>query len=319
MKQTTFGDTGLQVSALSLGCMYFGTTVDEATSFRLLDAYYDAGGRFLDTANNYAFWVDGAEGGESEALVGRWLSQRGRRDEIFLATKVGANPTVPNGGFETAEGLSAAAVRAALDASLRRLQTDRIDLYYAHIDDRATPLEETVEVFGELVDQGLARRVGCSNTMTWRIEQAREAARRLGVAAYCCVQQRHSYLRPKPGSDFDVQVAASEELLDYCASEQVALLAYSTLLAGALTRQRRPVPDAYAGADADARLGVLHAVADEVGAKPNQVALAWLNASTPPAIPLVAASSEAQLSENLGAMDIRLDAEHMRRLDSAGA
>jgi aryl-alcohol dehydrogenase-like predicted oxidoreductase len=319
MKQMTFGDAGLQVSALCLGCMFFGTTVDEATSFRLLDAYYDAGGRFLDTANNYAFWVDGAEGGESEALVGRWLSRRGRRDEMFLATKVGANPTAPGGGFETAEGLSASAVRAAIEASLRRLETDRVDLYYAHVDDRATPLEETVAVFGELVDQGLAGRIGCSNTMTWRMEQARGMARRLGVEGYCCVQQRHSYLRPKPGSDFGVQVAAGEELLDYCASERIALLAYSALLAGALTRERRPVPDAYAGADAETRLGVLHSVADEVGASPNQVALAWLNASTPPVIPLVAASSEAQLSENLGALDIHLDAEHMRRLDSAGA
>jgi aryl-alcohol dehydrogenase-like predicted oxidoreductase len=319
MRTIPLGGSGTDVSALCLGCMCFGTTVDERTSFALLDRYVDAGGRFLDTADNYAFWVDGAQGGESEALLGRWLRDRGARDDVFLATKVGANPTVPGRGTETAEGLSAAAIAKAVQGSLRRLGTDRIDLLYAHIDDRDTPLEETLGAFGGLVAAGTVGRVGVSNMRAWRVERARGTARWLGVAEPCCVQQRHSYLRPRPGSDFGVQVAVDDDLLHLCATEGVGLLAYSALLAGAYARADRPVPDAYAGADTDARLAALEAVAAEAGASPNQVVLAWMLAGNPPAIPLVAASTEPQLAENLAAVDLRLDAALLDRLDATGA
>jgi aryl-alcohol dehydrogenase-like predicted oxidoreductase len=297
MNELPLGDSGASVSALCLGTMFFGTTVDEETSFAVLDRYYDAGGRFFDTANNYAVWVDGGEGGESEALLGRWMRERGNRDDIFLATKVG--------GWHD-EGLGAAAIARGIEGSLERLGTDRVDLYYAHVEDRSVPLEETVDAFGDLVAAGKVRHVGCSNHPAWRIERARS----LDGTRYCCVQQRHSYLRPRPGADFGRQLPAGEELLDYCASEGVGLLAYSVLLGGAYTRDDRPLPEPY---EADAgRLETLHAVAEETGATPNQVVLAWLLRGG--VIPLIAASSEEQLAENLGSLEVELSADQLERL-----
>jgi aryl-alcohol dehydrogenase-like predicted oxidoreductase len=321
MRTVTLGDTGLQTSAMCLGCMYFGTRVDEATSFLLLDRWFAAGGRFLDTANNYAFWVDGSRGGTSELLLGRWLHDRGVRDEIVLATKVGGRPTVAGGGFDALEGLSAPAIAAAVDESLQRLQTDYIDLLYAHWDDRGVPIEETVGAFGALVASGKVRHVGASNTRSRRLERARAAARAQGVTPYCCVQQRHSYLRPRPGAEVSptTTVTADDDLFDLCASENVGVLGYSPLLGGAFTREDRPLPAAYRGPDSDARLAVLRAVAAERGATPNQVALAWMMGSTPAVVPLVAASSEAQLDELVAAADLTLDADARARLDAAGA
>jgi aryl-alcohol dehydrogenase-like predicted oxidoreductase len=196
------------------------------------------------------------------------------------------------------------------------LGTDRVDLYYAHVEDRSVPQEETVGAFGELVTAGKARHVGCSNAPAWRIERARGIARAGGGAPYCCVQQRHSYLLPRPGTDLGRQLASSPELLDYCADQGVGLLAYSVLLGGAYTRDDRPLPDGYAGADADARLAVLREVAGETGATPNQVVLAWLLRGAPPVIPLIGASSEEQLAENLGALELELSAEQLERLNA---
>jgi aryl-alcohol dehydrogenase-like predicted oxidoreductase len=305
MDQLQLGDSGASVSALCLGTMFFGSSVDEPTSFRLLDRYYDAGGRFFDTANNYAYWLEGWEGGESESLLGRWMEQRGNRDELFLATKVGAYGD---------EGLSAQAIRGGIEASLRRLGTDHVDLYYAHVDDRTTPQEETVGAFGELVAAGSVRHLGCSNHMAWRIEAARRTARELGSSPYCCVQQRHSYLRPARGADLGRQLPVTEELLDYCASEGVGLLAYSVLLTGAYSRDDRPLPEAYA--HEAGRLETLRAVAEEAGATPNQVVLAWMMQGTPRVIPLIGASSEEQLAENLGALEVELSAEQLERLSA---
>jgi aryl-alcohol dehydrogenase-like predicted oxidoreductase len=306
MQELPLGDSGATVSALCLGTMFFGTTVDEATAFAVLDRYYDAGGRFFDTANNYAAWIDDGEGGESEALLGRWMGERANRDDIFLATKVG--------GWRD-EGLGAAAIARGIEGSLERLGTDRVDLYYAHVEDRSVPQEETVGAFGELVTAGKALHVGCSNAPAWRIERARGIARAGGGAPYCCVQQRHSYLLPRPGTDLGRQLPSSPELLDYCADQGVGLLAYSVLLGGAYTRDDRPLPDGYAGPDADARLAVLREVAGETGATPNQVVLAWLLRGTPPVIPLIGASSEEQLAENLGALEVELSAEQLERLN----
>lgn len=298
MNELPLGDSGATVSALCLGTMFFGTTVDEETSFAVLDRYYDAGGRFFDTANNYAVWVDEGGGGESESLLGRWMRERGNRDDIFLATKVG--------GWHD-EGLGAKAIARGIEGSLERLGTDRVDLYYAHVEDRSVPLEETVGAFGELVAAGKVRHVGCSNHPAWRIERARG----LDGVRYCCVQQRYSYLRPRPGADFGRQLPASEELLDYCENEGVGLLAYSVLLGGAYTRDDRPLPEPY---EADAgRLETLRAVAEETGATPNQVVLAWLLRGG--VIPLIAASSEEQLAENLGALEVELSADQLERLD----
>ncbi len=297
------GKTGEQVSAMALGCMYFGSRTDETTATALLEQYLGAGGTFLDTANNYAFWLDGFGGGESERFLGRYLAKRGNREAVFLATKVGANPTVPGGDFGTAEGLSAAAIEKAVDESLARLQTDYIDLYYAHIDHRQSDLTETLATFNKLVESGKVRYIACSNMMSWRIERARTISRAKGWAAYCGVQQRYSYLRPVAGANFGVQESVSAELLDYCKAEgSTTLLAYSPLLNGAYTRQDRDFPEAYLGADTDARLQALNEVAAELGATPNQVVLAWLMQNTPKAVPVVAASTKAQLTEILGSV-----------------
>ncbi|MEO7913421.1 MAG: aldo/keto reductase [Roseiflexaceae bacterium] len=320
MYQLTLGSTGIATSALCLGCMYFGTRVAEQASFMLLDQFLDAGGTFLDTSNNYAFWHAGAHGGESEALLGRWMQQRARRDQIVLATKVGAMPTIPGGGFAHMEGLSANAIIRAVEGSLTRLQTDYIDLYYAHVDDRTTPLDETLEAFDRLVRAGKVRALGCSNMVTWRIEQARGLSRTHQWAAYSCVQQRHSYLRPKLGADFGVQESASEELLDYCrAHTDLRLLAYSPLLHGAYTRRDVPLQAEYAGADTEARMQALTQVASEVNATPNQVVLAWLLQGTPAVIPIIAASTSEQLQENMAAVQLQLHAKHLDLLTRAGA
>jgi aryl-alcohol dehydrogenase-like predicted oxidoreductase len=313
MGSVPLGITGEEVSQFCLGAMYLGSRTDAELSIQLLDQYAEAGGSFIDTANIYAHWVPGHAGGESEALLGVWMKERGNRSRMFLASKVG----FPYPGVE--QGLRAAQIEAECDKSLRRLGVETIDLYYAHVDDRNTPMEETLEAFQRLVQAGKARFIGASNFLAWRLEEARWVSQANGWAEYCCVQQRHTYARPKPGASFDPQISSNDDLLDYCRSRPLTLLAYSPLLGGAYTRPDRPMPEQYAGPDADARLAVLIQVAQEVGATANQVILAWMVQGDPPVIPLVAASTPEQMAENLGALDIVLSPEQLTRLDQASA
>lgn len=315
MQTVPLGNTGVDVSALCLGAMYFGTRNDERTSFELLDQYVAAGGTFIDTANIYAHWVEGGQGGESESLLGRWMKARGNRADLFLASKVGFN--MP--GVE--RGLTAAQIEAECEKSLRRMGVETIDLYYAHVDDRVTPLDETLAAFDRLVRAGKVRFIGASNYLAWRLEQAHWVSKTHDWASFCCVQQRYTYLRPKPGASFDPQISANDDLLDYVRARRhdFTLLAYSALLGGAYVRDDRPVPEQYRGPDAEARLRVLREVAAETGATPNQVVLAWMMHSDPPVIPLIAASEPRHLAENIGALDVRLSAGQMERLNCAGA
>ncbi len=309
MNTVALGGTGEQVSAIALGCMRFGNYTDEATSFKLLDQYVEAGGRFLDTANMY---------GASEGILSRYLDDRGNREDIFLATKVGANPTVPGGYPEMVEGLSATAIEKAIYKSLDGLRTDYIDLYYAHIDHRESDLEETLATFNKLVESGKVRHIACSNMKTWRIERARNISHANGWAEYCGVQQGHSYLRPAPGADSVFQETVDDELLDYCATnDDFTLLAYSPLLGGAYVRADRQFPTEYLGPDSDARLKALKTVADELDATPNQIVLAWMMQGTPTVIPLVGASTEAQLKESLESTSITLSEEQILSLTEA--
>jgi aryl-alcohol dehydrogenase-like predicted oxidoreductase len=314
MKTVLLGNTGVQVSALCLGAMYFGTRNDEATSFRLLDQYVEAGGSFIDTANIYAHWVKGFKGRESEALLGRWMKSRKNRSKMFIATKVGFE--IPPLGVPSS--LSASLIERECEKSLELLGCETIDLYYAHTDDRSTPVEETLGAFEKLVKAGKVRFIGASNFTAWRLEEAHWTSASHGWSEYCCVQQRHTYLRPKPGASFSPQLAANEDLFDYCRNRKMTLLAYSALLSGGYTRSDREIGEQYAGADSQARMRILRAVAEEKGCLINQVILAWMLHGNPFVLPLIAASTEAQLSENLGALEIKLTSAEMDRLDKAG-
>ena len=309
------GRVELRVSQLCLGTMYFGYRTDEPTSFAILDRFLEAGGSFLDTANNYGQWHGDA--GESERVIGRWRRSRGLSDEVVIATKVGARTLVPGDPSPRHwQGLGAKTIQEDAETSLRQLGVDRLDLYYAHIDDRATPLEETVDAMATLAEQGTVGLLGASNHATWRIERARAIARAGGRPAYHCVQQEHSYLLPHPHPG---QVnLITEELIDYAAPEELTLLAYSPLLKGLYARPGQAPPAAYDHPTNQARMAVLREVAAELGGTPNQVVLAWLMQGQPSILPVVGASSVTQLDELLGAVDLRLDTDVRRRLDAAG-
>jgi aryl-alcohol dehydrogenase-like predicted oxidoreductase len=312
MQTQPLGHTGVEVSALCLGAMYFGTRSDVPSSRRVLDAYVDAGGTFIDTANIYAHWIEGGRGGESETLIGNWMREHGNRDRLFIASKVGFD--YPG----TAIGLRASQIREEAEKSLQRLGVETLDLFYAHVDDRTTPLEETMKAFDDLVQAGKVRFVGASNYRAWRLEQARWVSETNGWTPFCCIQQRYTYLPVRPGASTGRQTAVNVDLTDYCAATGMTLLAYSVLLGGAYTRDDKPLPVAYDNDDNRERLAALRAVADETGKTLNQVVLRWMRQSTPAVIPLVAASSEEQLQENLGALTFELTEEQMERLNRAG-
>jgi len=296
---------------MCLGTIYFGAREDKAASYRLLDLYADAGGSFLDTANIYSFWLPKCAGGECESLLGDWMRDRRNRSNMFLASKVGF-------GYPGVErGLRRDQIEAECHKSLKRMGTDHLDLYYAHVDDLDTPIDETLAAFDRLIKAGKVRFIGASNFAAWRLAEAHCAGKVLGGAEYVCVQQRHTYLRPKAGASFAPQLAANDDLLDFCGMRNVTLLAYSPLLNGAYTRPDRRLPDQYAGPDSDARLVALQAVASEMSATENQVVFAWMLHSIPSIIPVFAASTEEQMRENLGAMNVELSAEQMRRLNAA--
>ncbi|WP_433243827.1 aldo/keto reductase [Streptosporangium sp. CA-135522] len=305
---------------LALGTIPFGTSLDDETTFAILDRFVDAGGTLLDTANNYPFWNEGATGDESELAIGRWLAARGNRDRVVLSTKCGARPTVPGDRtLDSAEGLSAVAIRSAVEGSLRRLGTDHVDVYWAHVEDRSVPLEETLGTFAELVGAGQVREIGASNVAAWRLERARALSRANGWPAYTRVQLRHTYLRPRPGVRLaeSGHVLVQDEMIDYLRSEpDVTLWAYNTLMAGAYTRRDRPIPEGYDHPGTTHGLAVLREVAGELGATVNQVVLAWLIGGDLPTIPIVGVSSLAQLEEALGAVDLKLDDELRARLDA---
>ena len=317
MRQHVIGDgrVSLSVSQLCLGTMYFGYRTDEPTSRAILDRFVEAGGNFLDTANNYGQWHGDA--GESERVIGRWLRARGLADRVVMATKVGARTLVPGDPSPAQwQGLGAKAIREDAETSLRQLGVERLDLYYAHIDDRSTPLEETVDALAGLAERGTVGLLGASNHATWRIERARAIARAAGRPAYSCVQQEYSYLmaQPDPG-----QVnLITEELVDYATAEGLTLLAYSPVLKGSYARPGQAPPAGYAHASSQVRLAVLREVAAELGATPNQVVLAWLMQGQPPIIPITGVSTVAQLDELLGAVDLQLDDDVRARLNAAG-
>ncbi|WP_031022967.1 aldo/keto reductase [Streptomyces sp. NRRL S-1314] len=325
MKYRTIG-TGpnrREVSVLALGAMLFGSVTDEKTSFALLDRYVEAGGNFVDTSDNYAFWTDGGQGGQSEELLGRWRRSRGAGDEIVVATKLGARPLAPGTSYtDNPEGLSAKVIRESAERSRERLGMERLDLLYAHIDDHTVPQRETVEGFGALVAEGMVGLLGVSNQAVWRVERARALAAAAGLPGYEVLQYQHSYLRPRTDVPDDLFPDGSlghagAELAGYLRAEPaLTLVAYSPLLKGAYARPER-LPGDYDHPGTPARRAVLREVARETGATPGQVVLAWQIGHDLPILPLAGVSSLAQLEENLAAVDLELSAEQRARLDAA--
>ncbi|WFB61606.1 aldo/keto reductase [Paenibacillus sp. BR1-192] len=316
MKHVPLGNTGMLVSAYSLGCLNFGSRTNKKTSFQLLDHFFEAGGNFLDTANNYAIWNDGCVGGESESLLGEWMKERKNRHQIILATKVGAKPVVPKS--EKLEGLSRQAIENEIDESLLRLGTDYVDLYYAHVDDIETELEETLETFDSLIKAGKVRAIGCSNYRLSRILEAKAISMSKGWESYCCIQQRYTYLQPRVDANFGLQVSVDEDLLAYCSQhDDFTLMAYSPLLGGIYNRKDAVLPDAYRREDQMTRMDTLRKVAGELGATPNQLILAWMLQNHPRALPIVAASDLTQLEENLGALKLRINSDQLDQLNGA--
>ncbi|MGC1209764.1 MAG: aldo/keto reductase [Micromonospora sp.] len=327
MRYRTIGTdpaTRREVSVLSLGAMLFGTATDEATSYAILDRYVEAGGTFIDTSDNYAFWMNGGQGGESEELLGRWRRSRGVGNEIVIATKLGARPLAPGTSYlDNPEGLSAKVIRESTERSRERLGVERLDLLYAHIEDRTVPLRETVEGFAELVGEGTVGLLGASNHRAWRVERTRAIAAAVGLPGYEVLQYHHTYLHRRhdlPSElDPDGDVGSvGPDLASYLRAEpDLALVAYSPLIRGGYTRTDKPLGQDYDLPSVPARLAALRAVADETGATVNQVVLAWLMGGDIPAIPLVGASSVAQLEESLAAADLELTAEQRAKLDAA--
>ncbi|WP_030269792.1 aldo/keto reductase [Streptomyces sp. NRRL B-24484] len=316
--------TRREVSVLSLGAMLMGTLTDEETSFAVLDRFVEAGGTFIDTSNNYAYWIDGSQGGASEEVLGRWRRSRGVTDEVVIATKVGARPLAPGTGYvENGEGLSAGTIREQCERSRERLGVEKLDLLYAHIEDATVPLAETVAAFGVLVNEGAVGLLGVSNHWSWRVERARSLAAAAGLPGYEVLQYGHSYFRRRAdlpgalGPDGDQGVVAGD-LLGYVREDpSLTLVAYSPLLGGGYVRADKPLGPAFDHAGTRARRAALTEVAAECGATVNQVVLAWLIGGEVPVVPLVGASSVAQLEESLAAVDLTLTADQRARLDAA--
>ena len=315
MQYRQLGRSGLSVSPLMLGCNVMGWTADEATSFALLDAWVDAGFNFIDTADVYSRWAPGHSGGESETVIGKWLRQSGKRDRIVLATKVG-NPMGPN------SGLSPAWIRQAVEDSLRRLQTDHIDLYQAHIDDAQTPLVDTLGAFDDLIKAGKVRVIGASNYTAPRLALALETSQKLGLARYESLQPLYNL--------YD-RAVFEEALEPLCLQHGVGVINYYALASGFLTGKYRSEKDAAksaGGSNAIAKylnprgLKILAAL-DEVAAahkvKPGQVALAWQMARPGVTAPIASATSLAQMAELVAAAQLVLSAADIALLNQASA
>ncbi len=310
MKKVPLGKTGSTISVCGLGAMYFGSKVDEKTSFRQMDLYVDHGGNHIDTANKYASWVQGCLGGESETVIGKWLKQKTGKPDLVIASKVG----FPYG--EIPGSLKKEIIISECELSLRRLGLETIDLYYAHAYDENTSAEETMEAFFQLQKAGKIRHAGASNYPAWRLEKANAVAGLQGWVGYSCLQQRHTYLESTIRADFNNQIVLTPEMVDYCKTHQLTLIAYSPLLGGAYTRDDRPIPSQYRSLISEKRLAALETLSRKIEYSQNQLVLAWMMLGDPPVIPLISGSTVSQLEENLQASYISLSEQDLKQLDN---
>jgi aryl-alcohol dehydrogenase-like predicted oxidoreductase len=315
MSMRELGQSGIRVSNLCLGGNVFGWTADEATSFRILDAYLDGGFNFVDTADIYARWKPGSTGGDSETVLGRWFQQRKNRDRVILATKVG----MEMGPGKT--GLSAKYIAQAVKDSLRRLQTDYIDLYQSHKDDPNTPLDETLRAFSKLVEGGQVRVIGASNYGPERLEESIKLSRELGLPHYESLQPHYNLVHR---GEYEGGLEAA------CQKYQLAVIPYWSLASGFLTGKYRTAADiskSARGKDAtkylDERGFRVLAALDQIAAKhkstPTAVSLAWLMARPSITAPIASATSVEQLQELIAATRLRLSADEIKLLNTASS
>ncbi|HYJ97119.1 MAG TPA: aldo/keto reductase [Burkholderiaceae bacterium] len=314
MQQRPLGRSGLTVAPLAFGGNVFGWTADEATSFKLLDAFVDAGFNLVDTADVYSRWAKGHSGGESETVIGRWLKKSGKRNRIVLATKVGMD--MGDGKV----GLAPRYIRQAVDESLRRLQTDHIDLYQSHQDDPKTPLEDTLSTYADLMLEGKVRAIGASNYTAQRLEEALQTSARLKLPRYETLQPLYN-LMERP--------AYEEQLEPLCRREGLGVINYFGLASGFLTGKYRSEADAaksvrggnlvkkYLNDRGRKVLDALDSAAAQHKATTAQVALAWQMARPGLTAPIASATSVAQFEELAGAAQLSLDAATLAAIDAA--
>ena len=311
MKYTKLSEN-INVSAVCLGAMMFGTTTTQKDAYAVLDAFLDIGGNFIDTSNNYAHWA--GTGDESETLLGQWLSERKCRDRVVIATKVGFDRKGQGAGLKKEQ------IEYWIEESLRKLKTDYVDLYYAHTDDMSTPMEETAEAFDRLVQKGKVRLLGGSNYDTWRFSEFNAMTREKGYTPYTVMQQNFSYLLPKgdvkPGWIFNEPV--TRERLRYLEHKNIPLVAYSCMLGGAYEHPER-LPNHYIGG---ARLEFIREMAKEKGVTASALAVAWMTnaarlAGYPEVIPLFASSKVDHFMDNCKGIDLVLTDDEMAALDQA--
>ncbi len=308
----TIGSSGIEIFPINFGGNVFGWTADEPTSHSILDAFLERGGNFIDTADSYSRWVPGNRGGESETIIGSWLAARGHRDDVVIATKVFSHPDF--------QGLSPDNVARACDASLSRLQTDRIDLYYAHHSDPQVPVEQTAAAFDRLVRQGKVRAVGVSNHSPELVGRWLQHARAEGLAEPVAVQ---------PGWSLVLRHDYETGLAPLVREQGLACFPYYSLASGFLTGKYRTPADAegvarsngvskYLDSDGFRVVSALTEVADAHGCAPATVALAWLLAKGATA-PIVSASRPGQLDDLMAAPTLALTADQLAALDDASA
>ena len=313
MEKRPLGRSGLRAAPLALGGNVFGWTADEATSFAILDRFVEHGFDLIDTANSYSTWVPGHVGGESEAIIGRWLARSGTRDKVLIATKVG----MPVQGEQ---GLGRAQIAKQVEASLARLRTDRIDLYQTHKDDLDTPAEETLEALARLVEAGKVRAIGASQYRPDRLRESLEASRRLGLPRYETLQPEFNLYDRGP---------FERELQPVALEHGLAVIPFFGLAKGFLSGKYRKVADIegrpraaglkkyFEGERGMRILDALDAASKRVGATPAQVSLAWIMSQPSIAAPIVSVTSVEQLDEIAGAARLRLDADALAELDRA--
>lgn len=318
MEYRNLGRTGLKVSELCMGTMQFGWTTDEEHAFEVLDAFVESGGNFIDTADVYTRWFEGNPGGVAEEIIGRWMQNRGNRHEMVIATKVRG----PMGDGPNDAGLSRRHILDAVEASLRRLQIDFIDLYQAHSDDRTVRLEETLDAFDNLVQRGLVRYVGASNYEAWRLMQSLWVSDKHEWARFDSLQPNYSLAHR---SEYE------KELEPVCLQEKIGVIPYSPLAAGFLTgkyRRGQELPDSgraetvksrYLHERGFALIDCLDEIARRRNATPAQVALAWLLARPGITSPITSANTVEQWNDLVKAVDVKLTEEDIAALNEASS